>query len=99
MDKERSLAWIIIDYKSKKITGFCDVIRSDDIITINGRQVSVAKVVQVGKKCEEASELVGMLEKDLNSASGLLLTHPLALLIIMLDPEAEMGTDQFWEKF
>lgn len=72
------------------IVGVSDVIRWDDVMTIQGTDIKVSKAVELGLKYK--MNLATMLEEDLKSKVGLLLTFPMARL--MSDLQEQIGSGQ-----
>lgn len=72
------------------IVGASDVIRWDDVMTINGHDIKVSKAVELG--IEHKIEIATMLKRDLKSATGLLVTFP--MMHLMSDLQEKIGTGE-----
>lgn len=79
MKKQKSVASVSHDRNSPVMIGVSDVIRWDDVMTIQGYDIKVSKAVELGLK--HGLEIAEKLEKDLKSETGLLLTFPMAMLM------------------
>lgn len=79
-----------VDTTGAVVVGVSSVIRWDDVMTINGHEVKVSKVVLLGIKKD--LNIARMLRRDLKSKTGLLITFPMAMLMNQL--QEKIGTGQ-----
>ena len=86
--KKKSVA--SVDGRGGMIIGASDVIRWGDVMTINGTDIDVAKAVELG--IEKKIPTAEMLERDLKSDVGLLITFPMLMLMDKLQRLPEIGT-------
>ena len=89
-NKKKSVA--SVDGRGAMIVGISDVIRYDDVMTVNGYDLKLSKVVQLGKK--HGIEIAALLEHDLKSKTGLLITFPVLMLMDKLQRRPEIGTGE-----
>lgn len=71
------------------VIGVSDVIRWDDIMSIQGMDIKISKAVDLGIKYK--LDIAKKLKKDLKSKTGLLLTFPMAILMSQLQEQPEIG--------
>lgn len=90
MKNKRQVATVFSD--GRTIIGSSDVIRWDDVMSIQGHDVQVSKAVELGLK--HNLELAQKLEKDLKSKTGLLLTFPMMMLMDNLQRIESIGTGE-----
>lgn len=72
--------------------GVSDVIRWDDVMNVQGFDIKVSKAVELGLQYK--LPLATLLEEDLKSKTGLLLTFPIAQLMDQLQRLPEIGTGE-----
>lgn len=68
--------------------GASDVIRWDDVMTIQGYDVKVSKAVEMG--LEYGAAFAPLLKKDLKSKKGLLITFPMMMLMSQIQERVEL---------
>lgn len=90
--KSKSVASVSHFKESPVMIGVSDVIRWDDVMTIQGCEIKVSKAVELGIK--HNLPFGALLEKDLKSETGLLLTFPMAMLMDQLQRIPEIGTGE-----
>lgn len=86
--KKKSVA--SVDGRGAMVIGVSDVIRWGDVMTINGTDIDVAKAVTLG--IEKNIPTADILERDLKSKTGLLITFPMMMLMDKLQRLPEIGT-------
>lgn len=90
MAKKKSVA--SVSSSGGMVIGASDVIRWGDVMTIQGYDVQVSKVVELGLKHDISP--AKLLKKDLQSKTGLLVTFPMMMLMDKLQRLPEIGTGE-----
>ncbi len=88
MAKKKSVA--SVNTNGSVTMGMSSVIRWGDTMTIQGYDVQVSKVIELGLKHD--IPIAKLLKKDLQSATGLLVTFPMMMLMDKLQRVPEIGT-------
>lgn len=78
------------DSRGPVAVGTSDVIRWGDTMMINGTHIDIAKAVKLGHK--HGLKFAELLERDLKSETGLLLTFPVAMLMDQLQRKLGSGS-------
>lgn len=68
-----------VDTRGGMAIGVSDVIRWEDTMEVNGHLIQISKAVKLGQ--EHGLEIAELLEHDLKSRVGLLITFPIAILM------------------
>ncbi len=83
--KQKSVA--SVSATGNMVIGASDVMRWDDVMTIQGHDVKISKAVELGLSIGEANS--ERLKKDLKSKTGLLVTFPMMYLMSHLQEHLE----------
>lgn len=90
MKKKTQKSVASFDSRGAVAIGASDVIRWDDVMTINGTDIKISKVVELGIRHDV--EIAKKLEEDLKSETGLLVTFPMGILMDKLQRIVGSGT-------
>lgn len=88
MNKKKQKSVASVSSSNGMTIGASDVIRYDDVMTVQGHDIKISKAVELGKKY--GVSIADQLEKDLKSKTGLLITFPIAMLMSELQERLEV---------